>query len=81
MVPVTILRDTAAWKDRPSGYAAKEVRNASARDSGAAADDSGVVRRGDRYFGGFLELNRARHQRAVIRNVGKDCEETPAPGG
>ena len=61
----------------PSGHAAKVVRDKVARNSSAATDDAGAIRRDTQYICGLPELDRARNQRTVIRYDGTDCE-TPS---
>lgn len=74
MVPVTILRQTAAWIDPPSGHTSKEFRATLARYSSATGNDSGTFRRGAQYLGGLFESHGARNQRAFLRNPGENWQ-------
>jgi hypothetical protein len=74
VVPVTILRQTAAWKDPSSGYTAKTIRHAVAPDSRPTPHDSGTVRRNTQSVSGFPKPSGTRNQRAFLRNPGENWQ-------
>jgi hypothetical protein len=80
VVLVTILRETSPWKPLPSGYAEAEIRETTAGDSGATADDAGTIRRNARYVSGLLEPDRAWQERALIRDLGQNRQAAANDG-
>ena len=79
-MPVTILRQTPAWIDTPSGELAEEIWRTPASDSAKPPIDSGAIRGDAEHISGFSESDGARHKCTFIRDARQDVQ-TPQNAG